>query len=356
MYTHQIKGVKDAAQLMRDNMIVKHLAGSLAYGTNLPTSDIDYRGVFCADPINLLTPFYTVREATDMDEEDTKLYELAHFMKLTLDCNPNIVETLWVDEDDITFSTPAYEFLRSHRSEFLSSKIAFTTSGYAIAQLKRIKGHNKWINNPQTVEPPRQIDFVSMVQYFGEEKMLKFNIEEHRDNFRLKPYGGSLFGMVLEFGTQLYSDDFTLNTVYEEEKSKDTPIALLKFNKEEYNLAKDKHANYWTWKNNRNETRSALEEEHGYDTKHAMHLVRLLRMGKEALEEGVLKVKRPDAQELLDIRHGSWTYDQCVAYAEEMDNLIRGDLYKNTSLPKKPNLLNAANVLMETQRLIWNNG
>ena len=94
MFTHQIHGVKNPEQLMRENMLVKHLAGSHAYGTALPTSDIDYRGVFCADPINLLTPFYTVREVTDVTEEDTKLYELAHFMQLCLDFNPNIVETL----------------------------------------------------------------------------------------------------------------------------------------------------------------------------------------------------------------------------------------------------------------------
>ena len=84
-----------------------------------------------------------------------------------------------------------------------------------------------------------------------------------------------------------------------------------------------------------------------------MHLVRLLRMGKEALEEGVLKVKRPDAEELLAIRAGSWTYEECVKYAEEMDGLIRGKLYRETDLPKKPNLLNAAKILMETQRLVW---
>ena len=128
---------------------------------------------------------------------------------------------------------------------------------------------------------------------------------------------------------------------------------IVKFNKEEYNLAKEKHAQYWTWKKNRNEARSVLEEQHGYDTKHAMHLVRLLRMGKEALEEGVLKVKRPDAEELLAIRAGAWTYEECVEYAEDMDELIRGKLYRETDLPKKPDLLNAAKILMETQSLIW---
>ena len=339
-------------------MLVKHLAGSHAYGTALPTSDVDYRGVFCADPINLLTPFYTVREVTDATEEDTKLYELSHFMKLCLDCNPNIVETLWVDEEDITFSTPAYELLRSHRDEFLSSKIAFTTCGYALAQLKRIKGHNKWINNPQSEEPPRQIDYVSLVQWFGMGKTFKLDLEVFQDEYRLVPYGQNIYGLIQEAGSETFSDDYTLNTVYEDDpqgrKRPGKPLAILKFNKEEYNLAKEKHKQYWTWKQNRNEMRSELEEKYGYDTKHAMHLVRLLRMGREALEEGVLRVKRPDAEQLLDIRAGAWTYHECVQYAEDMDALIRGELYSNTVLPKKPNLLNAANILMEAQRLIWN--
>lgn len=352
--------VKTSEELMRDNMLVKHLAGSLAYGTSLPTSDTDYRGVFCADPINLLTPFYTVREATDTNEEDTKLYELSHFMKLTLDCNPNVVETLWVDDDDIVFSTPAYEYLRSHRAEFLSSKIAFTTSGYALSQLKRIKGHNKWINNPQSEESPRQIDFVSLVQNFSTVKMFKISLEEYRTGYRLIPYGRDIYGLAVapSEAYETFSDDYTLNTVYEEDEYGDlprqAPLAIVKFNKEEYKLAKEKHAQYWTWKRNRNEVRSELEELHGYDTKHAMHLVRLLRMGKEALEEGVLKVKRPDAEELLAIRAGAWTYEECVEYAEEMDTLIREKLYLTTDLPKKPDLLNAAKVLMETQELVWN--
>lgn len=357
MYTHQIKSNRTAEELMRDNMLVKHLAGSHAYGTALPTSDVDYRGVFCADPINLLTPFFIVREAEDQLEEDTKLYELSHFVKLCLECNPNVVETLWVDDADITFRTPAYDFLREHRDEFLSSKIAFTTSGYALAQLKRIKGHNKWITNPQPVEPPRQIDHVSLVQHFLDEKMFKVDLEQFRKDHRLVPYGGEIYGIYAKDGYELYSDDFTLNTVFEGEINRaeyKNPLMIVKFNKGEYNQEKDTHSQYWEWKRNRNEVRSELEEKFGYDTKHAMHLVRLLRMGKEALETGQLIVKRPDAQELLSIRAGAWTYEQCVSYAEEMDKLIREDLYKSTPLRKKPDVLRAANLLMEAQRLVWN--
>jgi len=348
--------LKTAEELMRDNMLVKHLAGSHAYGTAIPTSDVDYRGVFCANPINLLTPFYPIREKEDESEEDTKFYELAHFMKLCLNCNPNIVETLWVEPFDVVDATDAYWFLRKHRSEFLSSKIAFTTSGYALSQLKRIKGHNKWINNPQPDDPPRQVDFLSLVQNFTNDKEFGFNPYKFRDGHRFVPYGSNIFGVYEASNYRLFSIDFTLNTTFEDEDrgKLGLPVMVVKFNQDVYNVAREKHSQYWEWKKNRNETRGTLEEKYGYDTKHAMHLVRLLRMGKEALEEGVLKVKRPDAEELLAIRNGAWTYEECVEYAEEMDVLIREKLYKATDLPKTPNLLNAAEVLMETQRLMWN--
>ena len=128
------------------NMLVKMYAGSHAYGTALPTSDVDFRGIFCANPINIRTPFFPVREVVDDAEEDTKYYELAHFMKLCLDCNPNIIELLWTDDEDIVFRTLAYDLLRSYRQQLLSSKIAFTTSGYALSQLARMKNAKKHVN------------------------------------------------------------------------------------------------------------------------------------------------------------------------------------------------------------------
>lgn len=372
--------VKSAQELMKDNMLVKHYAGSLSYGTALPTSDVDFRGIFCADPVNILTPFFPIREAEDTLEEDTKLYELSHFMKLCLECNPNIVETLWVSDEDIVFRTPAYDLLRENRHKLLSSKIAFTTSGYALSQLKRIKGHNKWINNPQPVEPPRQIDFVSLVFNFMERQLFRrdFHLENFHKDYRLIPYGDNTYGLYYAPGYSTFDDRFSLNTQYDEESDFHTikykyewlhtlraalaheptrrrrrPIAVVKFNAQEYNQAKENHKNYWTWKENRNATRSELEEKYGYDTKHAMHLVRLLRMGVEALRDGEIIVKRPDAEELLSIRAGAWTYDQIVTYAEQMDLEVREKWYKQTSLPKHPNIKFAAELLMEVQSKVW---
>lgn len=75
---------------------------------------------------------------------------------------------------------------------------------------------------------------------------------------------------------------------------------------------------YQTWLKHRNPARAALEARFGYDTKHAMHLVRLLRMGLELLREGELRVRREDAAELLQIRDGAWTLDELLRSVEEL--------------------------------------
>ena len=62
---------------------------------------------------------------------------------------------------------------------------------------------------------------------------------------------------------------------------------------------------------------SKLKPDGSYDTKHAMHVARLLREGKELLETGKVNVFRYDREELLDIRAGKWSLDDLLAYATQ---------------------------------------
>lgn len=345
---------RSSEELMQANCIVKHYAGSKAYGTNIATSDTDFRGIFLADEVNIRTPFYPVREVNDASEEDTKLYELFQFMKLALDCNPNVIETLWVDQSSITVDTPAYQLLRSHRDYFMSKKVAFTTSGYAFGQLKRIKGHNKWINNPQSDTAPRQIDYVSLVHNFTQSKevSLKHSLDAFEVGYRLVPYGHNVFGVYQADGKRLHTNG-SLNDDYEGDTHElGTPVLLVKYNAEQYRTAMETWQNYWSWKKNRNVARSELEELFGYDTKHAMHLVRLLRMGKEVLTTEQFNVKRHDAAELLEIRNGAWKYEELVTYAESLDAEIK-KLVSTSKLRARPDMEVAANVIMQIQDLTW---
>lgn len=81
--------------------------------------------------------------------------------------------------------------------------------------------------------------------------------------------------------------------------------------------------------------RKKLVEKYGYDTKNAAHLIRLLRMGIEFLNEGVLYVDRGakgDATQLLDIKRGEWTLEQVKAEADALFKRAES-AYDNSRLP-----------------------
>lgn len=85
------------------------------------------------------------------------------------------------------------------------------------------------------------------------------------------------------------------------------------------------------------EKRKALVERHGYDTKNAAHLIRLLRMGIEFLRDGELNVDRGgyDAPELLAIKHGEWSLGRIKAEAERL--FCRAEeVYDHSVLPPRP--------------------
>ncbi len=66
--------------------------------------------------------------------------------------------------------------------------------------------------------------------------------------------------------------------------------------------------------------RKILLEKHGYDTKNASHLIRLLRMGIELLQTGKLNVCRTglDADELIAIKRGEWTLKRVKKEADRL--------------------------------------
>jgi hypothetical protein len=348
-----------AHELNDNNIIVKHYAGSLAYGTNLPTSDVDIRGIFCAPKKYALTPWHNVREITLPDEEDGKVLELTHFMDLYLGANPNILESLWVDDSSlIQTNDEAFNYLLSHREDLLSSKVAFTFSGYASSQLKRIKGHKKWINSPEPVEAPLRSNYIKLVQNFTGAKSFNSNFNmSYLSNTRLVHFGGNIFGAYFSGGDPnalTVDGDFNISIKQlKNEEPKGELQFIIKYNEEEWKFAKERHRGYWEWKKNRNPVRAELEEKFGVDFKHGMHLVRLLKMGEEILKGDGVIVKRPDAEELLSIRNGAWTYNELIKYAESKDKYIREVLYKKTDLRKKPNVNLATKVLMDCQEIMW---
>ncbi len=77
-------------------------------------------------------------------------------------------------------------------------------------------------------------------------------------------------------------------------------------------------------------------EKFGYDCKNAAHLIRLLRMGTEALVTGEINVARHDAKQLKQIKAGDWTLKQIEDEAERLQRLL-DDAFVKSDLPARPN-------------------
>lgn len=125
------------------NMILRCVAGSHLYGLNTPSSDMDERGIYLESLEDMLNINGRQNSEVADDKQDIKYYSLGKFLKLAAECNPNIIELLYLPEDAILFKSPLYDELVEHREWFLSKRAAHTFKGYAYSQIQRAKGLNK---------------------------------------------------------------------------------------------------------------------------------------------------------------------------------------------------------------------
>jgi predicted nucleotidyltransferase len=83
-----------------------------------------------------------------------------------------------------------------------------------------------------------------------------------------------------------------------------------------------------------------------YKAKHAMHLVRLLHSGIEALRSGQIRIDVAEHRaELLAIRSGALSFEQAMAKALELDRAFQ-EAYRQTRLPEQPDYRRADNFLI----------
>ena len=114
-------------------------------------------------------------------------------------------------------------------------------------------------------------------------------------------------------------------------------------------IASKEWSQYEEWKKNRNKARAELEVKFGFDAKHAGHLVRLYRMGKEILQTHKVNVDRTgiDADELIAIRNGAWTFEQIEEYSQKSAKEL-DEIYKTSTLQKSPQMGKIDALLVET--------
>jgi predicted nucleotidyltransferase len=328
----------------RTILLVNH--GSVAYGTSTPESDVDIKGVV-VPPVQYFHGFLNKFEQAESKDPDLVIYDIRKFCYLASECNPNIIEVLWVDPSDYRLITPLGQKLIDARELFISKKARHTFSGYAVAQLKRIQTHYRWLKSPPDHEPTREEfgligqKLIPVDQLEAAQSMINKTLEAWRldDLDDLDP--SQKIAIQAAMSSRLSE---ILKWTWDEEKGWSAAARSLGFSdnfiyllgqEKKYKTKQIEWSQYQNWLKTRNPKRAAIEAKYGYDCKHAMHLVRLMRMCREILETGKVIVKRPDREELLAIRNGLWTYEQLLDWSIGEDVKL-DQVYQTSTLRHSP--------------------
>ena len=302
----------NAQEIANRNKILEFRVGSHLYGTNTSTSDEDFSGVFIPD-VKQLFGFEKIEQVdlsikskredgkNDKDAVDIVLYEFRKFVRLALDNNPNIIEMLFVNPDNIVFSNEFGKMLLERAQLFPNIGLKQKFLAYEFSQKHRmvirtesyhaLENALEWLDDYLLQGPG------SKFIYYGKTLLVEI-LDKKLPFFTVK-------GDNIKCGDLNFQKHFMLRKVkkmIEERLSKAT-------------------------------NRKELLTKYGYDTKFASHLVRLMLEGKELLETGKLVYPLTYANIILDVKQGKLKMIEVLDYAESIEADIENI---PTSLPKKP--------------------
>jgi len=130
-----------------------------------------------------------------------------------------------------------------------------------------------------------------------------------------------------------YSTEVSLSSIPKEE----TGCAYLFVNHDAYSSYCKAYNEYFSWVSARNEARfeGTMNHGQGYDAKNMMHTIRLLQQAKEILSKSELQIQRPNREELLRIKNGTYSYDELFVWSHKLFGEVQ-ELSLHSLLPVAP--------------------
>lgn len=358
----------------RGCILMETVVGSQAHGTNTPQSDVDKAFIYILPEEYIYGTEY--REQLRIHKDYTG-FEIRRFLELVQTNNPTVLELLYSPEDCIITKHPVFQHAIDIRDKILSKRCQHSFAGYARKQIQKAKGLDKmqnWEKDRITRKEP--IDFCYVIEGYGTKPLTKWLEETGREQkfcgvskipnardvyavfydhkahhcfseleseedreFNKNHYkrGGRTVGL----GYKGISKTGVGENVAESNQLRLSSIpkgqevmAIMIYNKDGYTAHCKDYASYQEWLENRNEQRWVDNKEHGqqYDGKNLMHCKRLLQIAREIAETGTIQIRRPNPEELQDIRKGKVNLDDLLNWAEsEMLNLE--PLFSVSNLP-----------------------
>lgn len=303
------------------NILILTTAGSIAYGTNVDTSDTDIRGVTVETKQDILG--LSGFEQFEDRITDTVIYGLKKFINLCLNSNPNVLEILGTRPEHLLVLSEEGKLLRDNAGLFLSQKAIQSFGNYASAQLRRLQNALARDNYPQS---EKEIHILNSIK--GEMEHLKRTYKSFTDS-EINLYIDNSCKEDME--TEIFID---INLQH-------YPLRDLKnIYSDMNNVVRD-----YSKLNHRNKKKDEL-----HLNKHAMHLIRLLVTGTEILEgKGINTYREKERGFFLDIRKGKYSYNQIFEMVDEYEKRFKSAA-ENTSLPEEPDYRRVEELMMDIYR------
>lgn len=374
--------------LIRDSgaVLYEYTGGSHAYGTSVPTSDRDMRGVICLPMRSYLSTRNPVEQISDdrktegKKKNDDLFYTVRRFFELLKGSNPNVIEALWIPDDCIVTATPEVRLVIENRNLFISKACLGSHFGYANDQIAKARGKNKKVNNPTPKERPRKLDFCRVIPCMPSAKgrwthpdvesskfpfrpipmsdmpWVNLNhyhvsaVEHARCQYRLYYYGEEAKG-VFRGDDMLVCESIPM----EDEWARFSGILL--YDEQEYDKAVKEWKSYWDWINNRNIHRW-VDQESGkltFDQKNMMHCMRLLWSGLNIIRNGepIVRFSGDQLKYLMALRTGGITdYEAVMAKVEGLVAEME-EAAKSSSIPEDVDDEKIDRLYSEVSRMAW---
>jgi predicted nucleotidyltransferase len=138
----------DLLSNFRQHVLFSCVAGSRAYGTHGHESDEDIRGVYAVPADRHLELDPPAPQLAD-ERQNVVYFALRRFVELLASANPNLLELLFMPSDCVQACTAEMDKMIRSRHIFITRECGDTHIGYAMSQIKKARGQNKWVNQPR---------------------------------------------------------------------------------------------------------------------------------------------------------------------------------------------------------------
>jgi predicted nucleotidyltransferase len=214
---HTVEATGTAGPDVSAFVVYRVMVGSRAFGLSTESSDEDRRGVYLppADWHWSLTkpPEQVESFAPGVEEVD---WEIEKFLRLALQANPNILETLWSPE--VLFIDDTGVGLRQMRRCFLSRHLYRTYSGYVLSQFRLMQKGYDAHGQFKTKHAMHLIRLLHSGIHALTEGKIRVDVAEHRDELLAIRRGEVPFAEVQKRALELdrvFQEAFTRTTLPE---------------------------------------------------------------------------------------------------------------------------------------------